>query len=338
MLKIGSLQLKSNLLLSPLAGISDLAFRELNRMFGCELAFTEMLNCRSLSHKSRRTKEMLASNKDDKPLGVQLLGSEPKYLLKALEVVRGYDFDILDFNAACPARKVVRRGEGAALLKEPKKLFNLLVLLVKHSSFPVTVKIRTGWDEDCVNAQEVARYCADAGVQAICIHGRTMKQGYSGKIDYAVIRGVKKVVSIPVIASGDLLSAELAKKMLDETGVDGLAIARGALGNPWIFREIEEYLKQKKLISKPSVAEITDTMLLHLRACGTLYGERIGAVKFRKFFSWYTKGFRVIRPLREKSSRAKTIKEVQEIILKARASNTRKANTREPFCEHRIEV
>lgn len=246
---------------------------------------------------------MLATNAQDKPLGIQLLGCEPQFILKAMEVLQKYDFAALDFNAACPAKKVVRRGEGAALLKEPKKLNGLLKLLVKESPVPVTVKIRSGWDKNSLNARELALLAQDAGVSGLFIHGRTKLQGYSGKVDYQVIRKVKEALNIPVIASGDIFSKQLAEKMFTETGCDGVAIARGALGNPWIFKD-----------ARPSVDEIVETMLGHLTANIGFYGERIGVIRFRKFFAWYTKGWRKIRPFREKVSRAKTKEEIEEII------------------------
>ena len=319
MLKIGSLKLKSNLILAPMAGISDLPFRMLNREFGAELAFVEMINCRSISHKSKRTESMLSPGPKEKPLGVQILGCEDKYILKALDVLKKYKFDILDFNAACPAKKVVRRGEGSALLKDPEKLCKILELVVKNSTLPVTAKIRIGWDKDSVNAREVALRAQEAGIKALFVHGRTKAQGYSGVVDYKVIANIKKVLDIPLIASGDVLSPQLAKKMFDETGADGLAVARGSLGNPWIFKEIKEYLEKGKIIPRPSVDEIIKTMLEHLNASVTFYGERNGVVIFRKFFGWYTKGISSIRPLREKSSRVKTKDEMGGIILKLRS-------------------
>jgi len=291
-----------------------LPFRTLNRKFGCELAFIEMLNVRSVSYKSRKTAEMLSTNTKDRPLGLQLLGVESKFILRAMDVLRQYQYDILDFNAACPAKKVVRRGEGASLLKDPKKLSGLLKLVVKNSAVPVTVKIRAGWDGDSVNAREVALYAQDAGIDGLFIHGRTKLQGYSGKVDYGVIRKVKEALKIPVIASGDVFSPQLVKKMFDETGCDAVAVARGCLGNPWIFKESKEFLKKGSMPDKPVIDEIVKVMLEHLEANAVFYGERIGVIKFRKFFSWYTKGFRKIRPLREKVSCAKTKDEMAGII------------------------
>ncbi len=314
MLKIGSLKLHSNLILAPMAGVSDLPFRKLNHKFGCELAFIEMINARCLGHKSKKTAQMMATDKIDRPLGAQLLGCEPAYIERAMEVLAKYSFDVLDFNAACPERKVIRRGEGASLLQDPLKLAKLLKIVVKSSPVPVTVKIRAGWDSNSLNAPDVARYARDAGVKAVFIHGRTRQQLYSGSVDYHSIQQVKKAVDIPVIGSGDVFSAESAKKMFDETGCDGILVARGALGNPWIFEEIKHYLKTGKELPKPEMEEIIRVMLEHLDLAVDFFGPKYGVVIFRKFFGWYTKGFRKIRPLRETISRLKTRKDVEDVI------------------------
>ncbi|MBU1869493.1 MAG: tRNA dihydrouridine synthase DusB [Candidatus Omnitrophica bacterium] len=314
MLKIGTLKLKSNLILAPMAGISDFPFRILNRRFGCELAFVEMINARSLGYRSKRTQKMLYSVPEDRPLGVQLLGCEEKYILRALDILSRYDFDILDFNAACPAKKVTRRGEGASLLKEPEELSKILKLVVKNSHVPVTLKIRTGWDRHSENSKVVAKLAEDAGISALFIHGRTKEDGYGGEVDYQAIREVKKSIGVPVIGSGNVFLAFGVKKMFEETGCDAVAIARGALGNPWIFKQSVELLKDGRIITKPARQDIKRVMTEHLDACVDFYGERGAVVIFRKFFSWYTKGFRGVRHLREKSSRVKTKKEMYQII------------------------
>jgi tRNA-dihydrouridine synthase B len=316
MLEIGRLKLKSNLILASMAGITDFPFRMLNRRFGCELTFVEMINSRSISHKSKRTQKMPSPYKNEQPLGMQLLGCEEKFMQRAMDVLNEYDFDILDFNAACPVKKVVRRGEGAALLKDPGKLSRILKIVVKMAKVPVTVKIRCGWDKDSVNAVEVASSCQDAGASGVFIHGRTRAQGYSGVVDYGVIGEVKKAIKIPVIASGDIFSPQLAKRMFDETGSDAVIVARGALGNPWIFREITEYIKSKKIIDRPTPQQVARVAIEHLKMCVDFYGERNGVIIFRKFFSRYTKGFRKVRRLRELSSRVKTAEEMAEIIRK----------------------
>ena len=321
MLRIGSLKFKSNLILAPMSGVTDLPFRMLNRKFGCELAFVEMINARSLGHKSIKTQQLLTTNRQDKPLGIQLLGSEPKYIKRGLDILAKYKFDLLDFNAACPARKVIRRGEGASLLTEPKKLGSALKLLVNNSKVPVTVKIRIGWDKDNINAVEVAKVCQDAGVNAVFVHGRTRLQEYSGKVDYAVIGEVKNNLSIPVIASGDIFSAQLAKKMFDETGCDGILVARGALGNPWIFNQIRHFLQYGTPSDKPDVPTIVETMTHHFQSCVDFYGPRVGVTIFRKFFSWYTKGFHRVRPLREKACRANNEGEMLAVINEINRQN-----------------
>ncbi|MCX5697344.1 MAG: tRNA dihydrouridine synthase DusB [Candidatus Omnitrophica bacterium] len=309
-----NLKLRSRLILAPMSGITDLPFRLLNRRFGCELAFVEMINARSLGYKSKKTQRLLSTDAQDRPLGVQLLGKEPAYLLRALDILNSYKFDLLDFNAACPAPKVTKRGEGASLLKDPEKLGGILKLLVENSPVPVTVKIRLGWDKTESNTREIALAAQDAGIKAVFIHGRTKMQEYHGDVDYDVIAKVKKALRIPVIASGNIFSGELAKRMFDETGCDAVLIARGALGNPWIFREISYFLEHGKEPARPSVISIIEIMSGHLDACVGFYGEKAGVVIFRKFFSWYTKGFRKIRPLREGSSRAKTQETMREMI------------------------
>ncbi len=297
-----------------MAGVSDLPFRLLNHRFGCELAFIEMINVRSLSYKIPKTKKMLSTGDEDRPLGIQILGCEEEFILRAIDILSAYKYDVLDFNAACPVRKVTSRGEGAGLLKDPKKLHKLLKIIVKNSSKPVTVKIRTGWNKASINAKEAALASQDAGASALFIHGRDKEQGYSGEVDYKVIAGVKKALDIPLIASGDVFSPELAKKMFDETGCDGLLVARGALGNPWIFKEIKGFLKNGKIIKRPSQDEIADVILEHLNACIDFYGPTHGVKRFHKFFGWYTKGVHDVRVLREKSFRVKTKDEMFEII------------------------
>jgi len=314
MLQIGDIKINSGCILAPMAGISDLPFRSLNRRFGCEFAFVEMINARSLGYRGRKTRQMLSGAEEDRPLGIQLLAGENKWLARALDIVEEYDFDLLDFNAACPARKVIRRGEGAGLLKEPRKLYSLLKLMVNGSSRPVSVKLRTGWDEHSLNCVDAARYAEDAGVSAVFIHGRTKEQGYGGSVDYGAIAGVKRAVSVPVIASGDVLSPESAVKMFRETGCDGILVARGALGNPWIFRRIYRRLSGEREEKGPSMDEICSVMKEHFDACADFYGEKNGVVIFRKFFAWYTKGMRHVRALREKACHVRSRKEMYLLI------------------------
>lgn len=322
MLKIGNIELPYPVMLAPMAGVSDLPFRLISRSFGAPLAFTEMIDVRAISHRDKRTRKMLLSSLDDRPLGVQLLAADEKYVGGTLDVLVEYDFDLLDFNAACPTPKVTRKGKGAALLKEPRKLKTILKALVERSKVPVTVKIRTGWDADSVNAREVALYAEDAGTSALFIHGRTKAQGYSGGVDYGSIKEVKDALKIPVIASGDNLSLPLIQKMFYETGCDGVAIARGALGNPWIFREAISFFQDGATIGRPTIGERIDTIKRHFDLVLEYSGEERGIGIFRKFFIWYTKGLRGTKPLRDKAFRTSRKDLFLEIIEELRGFDT----------------
>jgi nifR3 family TIM-barrel protein len=313
-LTIAGVPLSSPCLLAPLAGISDLPFRMLNRSLGCGFAFVEMISARALVYRNKSTKNMLSSLPGDRPLGMQLLGDDPEIMRRALDLLDICSYDLIDVNAACPVNKVTARGEGASLLKDPRKLGELLRAVVAHAGIPVTVKIRTGWDESSVNAREVALHARDAGIQCLFIHGRTRAQGYSGKVDYRVIAEVKAALDIPVIASGDGLSPQLIKKMLDETGCDGVAVARGSLGNPWIFRDTEEFLAHGTIPPRPGIHEIAATMARHMDLCADYYGDTVGPIQFRKFFGWYTKKTPGTRALKEKAFRAATRQQMLRII------------------------
>ena len=324
--KLGKVILSPPILMAPMAGVSDLPFRLITRSFGCKFAFAEMISARALSHKGKKTHKMIASVPEDKPLGVQLLGAEAIFIQQAIEILNQSDFEVLDFNAACPVRKATNRGEGAALLKDPKKLHKLLKIIVSESRLPASVKIRSGWDEKSINAVEVAQLAEDAGVKTLLIHGRTKAQSYRGKVDYDIIRQVKEAVKIPVVGSGDALSPELVKKMFDETGCDAVAIARGALGNPWIFPQTVRLLKDGATAPPPSLdepegtasSELIKTMHRHFELSCGFHGERIGVIIFRKFFYWYTRRIAGIKPLREKAFRAKTKEEIINIINELR--------------------
>jgi tRNA-dihydrouridine synthase B len=322
MLKIAALELSSPCMLAPMSGITDLPFRMITRSLGCEFAFSEMISARSLVFQSRTSERLLRTNPGDRPLGLQLLGNDARTILKALESISGHSFDLIDVNAACPVNKVVRKGEGAAMLREPHKLAEMLKHLVKNYHLPVTVKIRSGWDDDSINAAEVALLAEDAGVSALFIHGRTAAQGYRGKADHRIIRKVKSLMRIPVVASGDAFSPELIKRMLDETGCDGVAIARGALGNPWIFRETAQFLASGTIVPKPETEEIIATMIDHLSLACDHRGDKAGAVFFRKFFGWYARGIPGTKGVREKAFGAETKGEMLVLINSLRGQRT----------------
>ena len=321
MLRIGHLNLPSSCILAPLAGVSDLPFRLINRRLGCAFAFTEMVSARALSYDNKNTlHKMLAIDPADRPLGIQLLGNNADVLRAALDKLGGHAYEIIDFNAACPVTKVTSKNEGASLLREPEKIRELLRALVRHATVPVTVKIRSGWDGASINARDVALHAQDAGIHGLFIHGRTREQGYQGRVDYRVMYEVKKALRIPVIASGDALSPQLIKKLFDETGCDGVAIARGTLGNPWIFRDTQEFLKTGSTPERPAMQEIADTMTQHLRLCVEFHGEGTGTPIFRKFFNWYTRGLHEIREMRCKAYQAKTEQEMIAVINQVRST------------------
>jgi len=317
MLSIGNLTVVSPLVLAPMSGISDLPFRLINRSFGCGLAFTEMISANSLARKNKNTLKMLSSTMDERPLGIQIVGSDPEIIKMALNIIiSGNAFDIIDFNAACPVNKVVSKMEGAGLLREPVKLQNIMKVIVENTVLPVTVKIRSGWDETSVNAVDIALRAQDAGVSGLFIHGRTRMQGYRGTVDYNVIRKVKEALRIPVIASGDALTPGLIRKLFDETGCDGVAIARGALGNPWIFRETVGYLQSGTAPCRPDVFEITRIMKEHLALIIEFHGEKNGVILFRKFFSWYMRGM-AVKELKSRAFHAVVCNDMLRLIDEA---------------------
>jgi tRNA-dihydrouridine synthase B len=286
------------------------------------IGFIEMTSAKALVYENSKTEKMIETRPEDRPLGIQLLGTDVEFVLRALDIIRKYEYEIIDFNAACPVTKVTSKGEGSGMMKEPRKLGRLLKAVVDHVDIPVTVKIRAGWNEKSVNAREVALYAQDAGVKGLFIHGRTREQGYRGRVDYNVIREVKEALDVPVIGSGDVFSPLHVKKMFDETGCDGVAIARGALGNPWIFRETAEFLKTGVVPPRPGRDEVADVMTAHLRAIVQYHNPVMAPVVFRKFFAWYTKGFCNVKPLKEKAFRSKTEDEMLELITEFRNNET----------------
>jgi len=298
-----------------MAGISDLPFRMLNRRFGCELAFTEMISARAFVYGNSNTIEMLRADPEDRPLGIQMLGNDPGIIVRAVGKLRDYAHDLVEINAACPVAKVTRRGEGSAMLNDPGRLCETLRAAVSVSTVPVTLKMRTGWNESSLNAVEIASMAQESGVSAVFVHGRTREQGYSGDVDYATIRNIKEALTIPVIGNGNAFSAALIKKMFDETGCDGVGIARGCLGNPWIFREAVEYLENGTLsVGPPAISQIVETMIAHLDLAIAADGEETGVVKFRKLFAWYVKGLRETRELRAEAFRASTRQQMVDYI------------------------
>jgi tRNA-dihydrouridine synthase B len=314
MLSIGNLSFSIPCILAPMSGVSDLPFRMINRSFGAPFAFAEMIDVKAMSLLDKRTRHMLSSTTEDRPLGIQLLASDSKDIVKAIKALEFLKFDLFDLNAACPTPKVVRKGKGASLLREPHKLKEILEVIVKNATVPVTVKIRSGWDDASVNARDISLYAEDAGIKALFIHGRTRAQGYGGTVDYKTIKEVKNALTIPVIASGDNLSVPSIKKMFDMTGCDGVIIARGSFGNPWIFQDMIRFYKNGSMGEIPDIGSRVKVMKDHLSLLILHYGETRGLSIFRKFFIWYTRGVGKTRALRDRAFRAENLEEIFVII------------------------
>jgi len=290
-LRIGTLLLPCNLLLAPLAGISDLVFRSMTRPLGCALAFTEMVSARGLVQGDGGSRRYIATDREDRPLGIQLFGSEPAVLMEAARIITGEtEVDVIDFNMGCPVRKVLKTGAGAALLKDPLRVSPILEALRKAVSLPLTVKIRSGWTHRTRNFREIGRIAASCGVDAVTLHPRTADQGFSGISQWQDIGELKADLSIPVIGSGDIGNPGDAGRMLGDTGCDAVMIGRGALGNPWIFSNTATYLATGVPSPAPASGEKLAVLLNHLGKSLDFYGERAGIRNFRKHLAWYTKG------------------------------------------------
>ncbi|MDP2853721.1 MAG: tRNA dihydrouridine synthase DusB [Smithellaceae bacterium] len=282
--------LQDKALLAPLAGITNLPFRLIARELGCELCFTEMISANGLIRESVKTNEYLRTCPEDQPLGVQLFGADPHIMAQAAAIVAGCHPDFIDINMGCPVRKVVKTGSGAMLMKDPILAGRIIAAVVKSVNVPVTVKIRSGWSRSSINAGEMARIAEDAGAAAIIVHGRTADQGFSGHADWGVIAQVKSAVKIPVIGNGDIWQPEDAFKMRTQTGCDAVMVGRGALGNPWIFRGINQLSSGFPANCHPSLPERHTIIKKHWEMETHYCGRRIANRSFRKHLLWYTKG------------------------------------------------
>ena len=289
-LRIGGVTLKNNVILAPMAGVSDLPFRLLCHELGAGLVCMEMVSAKAIFYGNKNTERLLDIHPKERPVSLQLFGSDPVIVSEMAKKIEERPFSILDFNMGCPVPKVVNNGEGSALLKNPKLAAQILEGLVKAVQKPVTVKIRMGFDKENINAVEMARIAEACGVAAIAVHARTREQYYSGKAHWEIIRAVKEAVSIPVIGNGDVDSPAAAEQMLSETGCDGVMIGRGAQGNPWIFREVSQYLETGTIPQKPDNAEKRELILRHARLQLEYKGEYTGVREMRKHLSWYTAG------------------------------------------------
>ena len=313
-LQIGNVKLENNLILAPMAGVTDLPFRVLCREEGCGLLYTEMVSAKAILYKNKNTKELLEVDPSERPIAVQLFGSDPQILGAMAHQIEDGPYDLIDLNMGCPVPKVAGNGEGSALMKNPKLVEEILSTMVRSVKKPVTVKFRKGFDDEHVNAVEIAKIAESCGVSAVAVHGRTREQYYSGTADWDIIRQVKEAVSIPVIGNGDIFTPQDAKRCLEETGCDGLMIGRGARGNPWIFTRTAHYLETGELLAEPTGAEIGEMILRHARMQVKMKGEYIGMKEMRKHVAWYTAGLPHSASMRRASNELETLEQLENLL------------------------
>ena len=313
-LKIGNVELKNPYILAPMAGVTDLPFRLLCKEQGAGLLCMEMISAKAIQYNNKNTKALLEIHPEEEPVSLQLFGSDPEVISEIAKRIEELPFAILDINMGCPVPKIVRNGEGSALMNQPKLVHEIVGKTVKAIQKPVTVKIRKGFNDESINAVEIAKIIEDAGAAAVAVHGRTREQYYSGKADWDIIRQVKEAVSIPVIGNGDVVSGESALAMMRETGCDGVMIGRGAQGNPWIFSELVEYEKTGVMPERPSNEELKEMMLRHARLQIQYKGEYLGIREMRKHVSWYTSGLKNSAKLRGEINAVESYEELVELL------------------------
>ena len=297
-LKIGNVEIANPCVLAPMAGVTDLPFRLLCKEQGVGLLSMEMVSAKAISFHNKNTLDLMQIAEGENPIALQIFGSDPEIMAQSAAEIEERPFDILDINMGCPVPKVVNNGEGSALMKNPKLAGEIVERVSRAVKKPVTVKIRKGFQESSVNAVEMAKILEASGAAAIAVHGRTREQNYSGQADWTIIRQVKEAVSIPVIGNGDVFTPEDAKRMLEETGCDGIMVGRGAKGNPWIFKRITHYLETEELLPGPTLMEVRDMILRHGKMLTEYKGEMTAMREMRSHMAWYTKGMRNSAALR----------------------------------------
>lgn len=317
-LNIGGVSLKSHAVLAPMAGVSDRAYRELCVRFGAAYCVSEMVSSKALSFNSKKSEELMEISDLERPCGIQIFGDDPKCMADAAKHALENKPDIIDINMGCPAPKISSNGSGSALMKNPRLCGEIVKAVTAVTDTPVTVKIRKGWDDDSVNAVEVAKICESAGAAAITVHGRTRQQYYKPPVDYDIIKAVRESVSVPVIANGDIDSAERAKEVMDITGCDLVMIGRATLGNPWIFSQINAYLENTNVkIHTPDLEERLGVMIEHIGKMVEYKGEHMAMLQARKLVVGYFKGIKGAAALRNEAGKIKTLDDLYELRQKA---------------------
>ena len=299
---IGNVKVKGKTVLAPMAGICNSAFRKIIKEMGCALVYAEMVSDKAIFYRNEKTRDMLFMEQIERPIAQQIFGSDKESFVEAAKYIeKVMNPDIIDINMGCPVPKVALKSQaGAALLKNPEKIYEIVSSVVAAVKCPVTVKIRSGWDQNSINAVEVAKICEKAGASAITVHPRTRSQGYSGQADWSIIKKVKENVHIPVIGNGDITDIYKAKAMLEETGCDLIMIGRGVLGNPWLIREINAYLEDGTILPKPTDEEKIDMCLKHLNYLSQIKPEKLACLEIRNHIAWYLKGIKNANNLKTK--------------------------------------
>ncbi len=310
-MKIGNLELENNIFLAPMAGITDLSFRIMCKSYGAGLVYSEMISAKAIHYKDKKTFTLLKTTEEESPLAVQIFGNDPYIMAESVEVVQSLGAKLIDINMGCPAPKVANNGDGSAIMKDPSLAEKIVAAVKRESSVPVTCKIRSGFSD--INAVEVAKRVEAGGADAIAVHPRTREMYYSGKAHWNIIKDVKKALAIPVIGNGDILSGYDAKRMIEETGCDAVMIGRGAQGNPFIFREVREYLSGEK-ITDVTLSERYDTMIKHLDMIMENKGEYVGVREARKHIAWYIKGLKDSAFVRNEINTTETYDEMHQKI------------------------